>query len=185
MAVRPSVPEIITVNSEELQAQIRDLLPSQNGFGSELQATNVITPIIDLTAAAEGSALPSYLQTAIAFGSQTAFNVSAASTAIVNTTGFYRIFGVVTIRASSVQAQFGRFQMSDGLTSKTVWEIDVPSVDADEETITAVPFDFNVFLAAGESLIANSNFGRTTLSGSTRQIAAGDGTLVQPNGYPL
>ena len=48
----PSVPEIITVNSEALQTQIRDLLPSQNGFGSELQASNVITPIIDLTAAA-------------------------------------------------------------------------------------------------------------------------------------
>jgi len=55
MVNRPSQPEIITVNSEELQTQIRDLLPSQNGFGSELQASNVITPIIDLTAAAEGS----------------------------------------------------------------------------------------------------------------------------------
>ena len=52
MAIRPSVPEIITVNSEALQTTIRDLLPSQNGFGSELQASNVITPIIDLTATA-------------------------------------------------------------------------------------------------------------------------------------
>ena len=38
MVNRPSVPEIITVNSEVLQETIRDLLPSQNGFGSELQA---------------------------------------------------------------------------------------------------------------------------------------------------
>ena len=68
MVNRPSVPEIITVNSEALQTQIRDLLPSQHGFGSELQASNVITPIIDLTAAAEGSGLPSYLQTAVSFG---------------------------------------------------------------------------------------------------------------------
>ena len=58
MVNKPSVPEIITVNSEALQTQIRDLLPSQAGFGSELQATNVITPIIDLTSAAEGSGLP-------------------------------------------------------------------------------------------------------------------------------
>ena len=64
-----SQPEIITVNSEILQTQIRDLLPSQNGFGSELQASNVITPIIDLTATAEGSSLGSDLQTALAFGS--------------------------------------------------------------------------------------------------------------------
>jgi hypothetical protein len=94
MANRPSQPEIITVNSEALQAQIRDLLPSQNGFGSELQASNVITPIIDLTAAAEGSGLPVSMQQAIAFGSQTAFEVTNTSTVIGNTAGFYRIFGV-------------------------------------------------------------------------------------------
>ena len=50
-----SNPEIITVNSEALEATVRDLLPSQNGFGSELQASNIITPIIDLTPTAEGS----------------------------------------------------------------------------------------------------------------------------------
>ena len=80
MTIRPSTPEIITVNSEALETQIRDLLPSQNGFGSELQASNVITPIIDLTAAAEGSGLPTDLARAIAFGSQTAFDVSNTST---------------------------------------------------------------------------------------------------------
>ena len=61
----PSTPEIITVNSEALETQIRDLLPSQNGFGSELQASNVITPIIDLTAAAEGTGLRSDIQTCL------------------------------------------------------------------------------------------------------------------------
>ena len=59
-----SVPEIITVNSEQLQTTIRNLLPSQAGFGSELQASNVITPIIDLTASAEGSSTPEFLQRA-------------------------------------------------------------------------------------------------------------------------
>ena len=73
MVNKPSVPEIITVNSETLQAQIRDLLPSQAGFGSELRASNVITPIIDLTATAEGSGLPQDFARALAFGSQTAF----------------------------------------------------------------------------------------------------------------
>ena len=95
MVNRPSVPEIITVNSETLQTQIRDLLPSQNGFGSELQASNVITPIIDLTAAAEGSGLPFDLQEAIAFGSQTSFSqVGAGTTTIANSTGFYRVMRI-------------------------------------------------------------------------------------------
>ena len=90
MAVRPSVPEVITVNSEALQTQIRDLLPSQNGFGSELQASNVITPIIDLTATAEGSGLPTSLQQSIAFGSQTTFSVTSSSAVVANSPGFYR-----------------------------------------------------------------------------------------------
>ena len=185
MVNRPSQPEIITVNSERLQGTIRDLLPSQNGFGSELQASNVITPIIDLTPTAEGSALPGYLQTSIAFGSQTAFNVANANTTIISTTGFYRIFGVAVTRGSSASAQDAKFQMTDGLSVKTVWEANYPSTDADEEMLVSVPFDFNVFLAAGESISANSTFARTTLAGSTRQIATGDGTLVQPNGFPL
>ena len=69
MVNRPSVPEVITVNSEELQTVVRDLLPSQNGFGSELQASNIITPIIDLTATAEGSRLPGSMQQAFDFSS--------------------------------------------------------------------------------------------------------------------
>ena len=102
MVNRPSLPEVITVNSEDLQSAIRDLLPSQNGFGSELQATNVITPIIDLTPTAEGSTLPSYLQTALAFGSQTAFDDQGNSqTTVANTAGFYRITGSCTLQPTS------------------------------------------------------------------------------------
>ena len=71
-----SQPEVITVNSEALEAQIRDLLPSQRGFGSELQASNVILPIIDLTPTAEGSILRTDLQTALSFGSLTAFDAN-------------------------------------------------------------------------------------------------------------
>ena len=101
MAIRPSVPEVITVNSEELQTQIRDLLPSQNGFGSELQATNVITPIIDLTSTAEGSTLRNDLQTAIAFGSQTEFLANNSTAVVANTVGFFRVFGVASIRGTA------------------------------------------------------------------------------------
>ena len=73
-----SSPEVITVNSEVLEATIRDLLPSQNGFGSELQASNVIMPIIDLTATAEGSGLSEELQTSLTLDSVTAFGVANA-----------------------------------------------------------------------------------------------------------
>jgi hypothetical protein len=94
----PSQPEIITVNSEDLQTQIRDLLPSQNGFGSELQASNVIFPIIDLTRSAEGSGLPEYLQRAASFGGITAFDVINTTTTIINTTGFFQIDFYLTMQ---------------------------------------------------------------------------------------
>ena len=50
--------QIINITSEALQATIRRLLPSQQGFGEDLQATNVVQPIIDLTPTAEGTVLP-------------------------------------------------------------------------------------------------------------------------------
>lgn len=176
MAIRPSTPEIITVNSEALQTQVRDLLPSQNGFGSELQASNVITPIIDLTGTAEGSGLPTYLQTAIAFGSQTAFRVENTTTTILSSTGFYRIFGIVSAYSGSAIT----FNLTDGLSSKTILEFANIASDVERDTL-----DFTVFLAAGESLNIVSSAAAAIASGSTRQVATGDGTLVQPNGFPL
>jgi hypothetical protein len=178
----PSVPEIITVNSEVLQTQIRDLLPSQNGFGSELQATNVITPIIDLTAAAEGSGLNQLLQNAIAFGSQTAFEGNNTPVVLANSPGFYRIFGVASIVTASGSAQDGGFTMTDGSTTKIVWQM---KFNAAVDTYQTESFDFVVWLAAGESISAVSNNVASRLCGSIRQIADSSGQSVNPSGYPL
>lgn len=183
MVNRPSTPEIITVNSEALQTQIRDLLPSQNGFGSELQASNVITPIIDLTAAAEGSGLPDYLQTALAFGSQTTFLTSNASDTLANSPGFYRVVGTSTVEQTG-GSTLTKFIMDDGLAAKDVWQHNVAgSVSAD--SVSTVNFDLVFFLRAGDTFSSNSSATSARLSGSFRQIATGDGTLVQPVGFPL
>ncbi len=180
MTNRPSVPEIITVNSEELQSLVRDLLPSQAGFGSELQATNVITPIIDLTATAEGSTLRADLQTALAFGSQTAFNITNTTVTIVNSPGFYRIFGVSVVDAGTA-GPLNAIQLTDGVSTKRIWGQEA----AGTPETTALQFDFVVFLAAGESINAFTNSAGGIMIGSSRQIATGDGTLVQPSGFPL
>ena len=182
MVNRPSVPEIITVNSETLQTQIRDLLPSQNGFGSELQASNVITPVIDLTAAAEGSGLPSYLQTALAFSSITTFSVNnATNTVLLNQTGFFRVYGnTAHFKQSGSLIEFNLF---DGATSKTIVQYNNMSTASDTDAVTN--FDFIVFLAAGISLRATLAASSGLMTGVTQQIATGDGTLVQPGGYPL
>jgi len=183
MVNRPSVPEIITVNSETLQTQIRDLLPSQNGFGSELQATNIITPIIDLTAAAEGSSLSTNLQTALAFGSQTSTQVSNTTTTLENTPGFYRVFGTLSQILGGSTSREPDISISDGLSTKFVykaqggWALENQQIQND--------FDFVVFLRSGDSLTAQSPSTANIFNITTRQIATGDGTLVQPNGFPL
>ena len=176
MVNRPSVPEIITVNSETLQTQIRDLLPSQNGFGSELQASNVITPIIDLTSAAEGSGLPVDLARALAFGSQTAFNISNATTTIANSPGFYRVYGTAAIRGSGNQS--ATWQLDDGLATKDIW-----ALISDDHV--SLEYDFIVWLASGESIIGTTSATTAFLKGSVRQVADSTGTLVNPSGYPL
>jgi len=176
-----STPEIITVNSEALEAQIRDLLPSQAGFGSELQASNVIQPIIDLTATAEGSGLPEYLQTALAFGSQTSFNVkNATNTVIASGGGFFKVFG--TIASADTGKTLG-FNLFDGSSSKVILEaaIAAPSSGAQEDNLGI--YDFVVYLNAGDSLRATNTSTTVELNCTVRQVATVTGTLLVPNGF--
>jgi hypothetical protein len=179
---RPSQPEIITVNSEELQQLVRDLLPSQNGFGSELQASNVITPIIDLTATAEGSGLPRDLQNALAFGSNTSFAAQNSTTTIIAQAGFWRVVATSNIQQSSVNVS-NAFTITDGSTTKAIWDHFIHG--STTSNYQGLNVDLVFWLRAGDSLIATSNSATAVLTGSFRQIATGDGTFVQPNGYPL
>ena len=185
MVNRPSVPEIITVNSETLQTLIRDLLPSQNGFGSELQATNVITPIIDLTATAEGSSLDTSLAQAIAFGSNTAFDVTNAGTDLITTPGWYRITGTATVNVQTggSDRQAG-FKMTDGSSTKTVYQVHFKQGSAANGV--AVSFDLIFAVATGITLSAFTTADDVTIiSGSHRQVADSAGNTVQPVGLPL
>lgn len=183
MTNRPSVPEIITVNSEGLQTQIRDLLPSQNGFGSELQASNVITPIIDLTRAAEGSTTSEILQTAISFGSQTEFNANNSTVVLANSPGFYKITFAYSIRTTSPTAPAASFTMTDGVSVKSVVNIELAATTNFAQTVGTD--DITVFLGSGISISAVSNGSGVILSGSIRQIANSEGTLTPPSGFPL
>ena len=173
--------EIVPVTSEALEAQVRNLLPSQRGFGEDLQASNVITPIIDLTAAAQGTDVPLSMQQAIAFGSQTAFAVSNSTSVIANTPGFYRIFGVSDIQTAGAATPTNSFTMTDGLSVKTVWTHKAASGAGG--LYVSVQFDFICFLAAGESISATTNYAASFMNGSTRQVADSVGNLVNPSGF--
>jgi len=170
--------QLINLTSEALQATIRRLLPSQQGFGEDLQATNVVTPIIDLTPTAEGTQIPQYLQQALAFGSQTSFSASAGSVDLASSAGFWRVTGNVTLVGPSVAADI---KINDGSTNKTVVSYTMPS------TVTAglvqqTPLDYVFYLKPGHKIIASADANQI-LAGSYRQVATATGELVNPSGF--
>lgn len=176
------MPQITSITSEALQAAIRRLLPSQQGFGEDLQASNVITPIIDLTATAEGSDVPQNLQQALAFGSQTAFSVSGSSSVLTSTPGFYRVIGVSSVRNStSGPNNSNTLNMTDSLTTKSVWKHELVSLSGTYAVASDV--DIIAFLATGISISAVSSSTNAVFAGSIRQVADVNGNLVNPTGF--
>ena len=172
---------ISTVTSEALQLKLRQLLPSQQGFGTDLSASDTIIPVIDLTAAAEGSDVPEMLQTAIAFGSQTVFKAENSTATIANSPGFYRIIGAVLMKNRSAGGNEASIRLSDGLSTKSVWQMEFGG-DTDPLS-AALQLDLIVFLAAGETVSAVSNNSVVRMTGSSRQIADVNGVLIQPSGF--
>lgn len=178
--------QLINITSEALQATIRRLLPSQQGFGEDLQASNVITPIIDLTPSAEGSEVRADLQTALAHGSVTVIDTSDATDSLVSTPGFYRIFANVTQRTKVGTGDvYARFFINDGSSNKDLWKQLVPNISGgtDPEQVTSNDLDFTVFLAAGDTLKAQTTGANSHINGSLRQVATVTGELVNPSGF--
>ena len=168
------------VTSEALQQKLRQLLPSQRGFGTDISASDTIVPIIDLTEAAEGSQVPEYLQRAQAFGSQTAHLVANTTTTLVNTTGFYQITGVANIFEISTD-QLVQFALNDGATDKIIYEYDTIAAGTSNFAMSNT-IDFIVFLRAGDSLKATASL-YANFTGSSRQVADINGTLTNPVGF--
>lgn len=173
--------EVVRVTSEALQSRIRELLPSQVGFGEDLQASNVILPIIDLTSSAEGSTLGTSLQQAINFGGATAFSVSNTTTTIANTGGFYRVTGNSSARQASGSDTTNEIIMDDGASTKVVWKM---TVDALSSTLGyTANVDFVFFLRPADLLKIKSSSTSAFFNGSIRQIATSTGSLVNPTGF--
>lgn len=168
------------IKSQKLEDKVNQLLPSQGGFqaGVDLSASTTVIPIVDLTESAEGSSLRQDLQTSLSLTSCTAFNVANTTSTLVNTTGYFRVFGVavLTNRTSTTSVDF---KLTDGTTTKTLFEILTPSVSSNLNTLVQ-EYNFIVFLEAGDSLTATSNDAKGRLSGTTRQIADINGNLVNP-----
>ena len=164
------------INSQELESKVRTLLPSQGGAGAgfDLSASTQIIPIIDLTESAEGSNVRQDLQSALGFSSSTVISIQNTTSTIVNTTGYFRVFGTLSHQASG----FAVLTLTDGVSSKEILKYTLINTD-----IGLQSFDFLVFLEAGESLTGQTDetgAGSTIFNITTRQIADIDGNLSNP-----
>ena len=173
--------QIIRITSEALQATVRRLLPSQQGFGEDLEASNVITPVIDVTPTAEGSQLPIDLARSFSYASNTRFDITNTSATLVDTPGFYRLVGIFNMQESSSTNVEAAIKLSSGGLNKNILVATIQSASTD--IYTNVPFDFSIFLDTGDSVIAASNSTTATVFGTFRQIADRYGNIVNPAGF--
>jgi hypothetical protein len=168
------------IKSQGLEDKINQLLPSQGGFqaGVDLSASTQIIPIVDLTETAEGSNLRADLQVASSLTSVTTFSVANTTSTLVNTTGYFRVFGSYNGLNGSTNRN-GFFELTDGTTTKKVFALNIVANNA-EKTNVVTDYDFIVFLQAGDSLTATTDSTLAILIGTTRQIADINGNLVNP-----
>ena len=162
------------INSQELEDKVRQLLPSQGGAGAgfDLSASSQIVPIIDLTESAEGSNVRQDLQTAFSLNDVTSFNTSGETITIVNNTGYFRIFGTVNVQGAGSSV----LSLTDGVTTKQTFVV-TGGASAVQQ---AVPFDFVIFISAGQSLTSETDASLRNIIIS-KQIADIDGNLTTPS----
>lgn len=173
--------QISSVTSESLQAKIRQLLPSQQGFGEDLQASNVILPVIDLTDAAEGTSTPVDLSRAFDFATSQS-QIANTTTQIINTTGFWRINITVGIASPAAgSANEAKLTMSDGLSTKDLLVFTQAIGASDRDTYSQS--EIIVFVKSGMSISGTTNSADTFLNVTYRQIADVNGNVTNPQGF--
>ena len=157
------------INSQQLENKIRQLLPSQGGAGAgiDLSASTQIIPIIDVTESAEGSNLRADLQSAIDLN-VTAFDINnSVNTDIITSTGFFRLFGIMTITTVG-SGDTLNINMTDGTTTKTILNGKQALQVTGVGIIAPILFDFVIKVSAGESIRATANATNLRISGTAK-----------------
>lgn len=169
-----------TIKSQNIEDKINQLLPSQGGMGAgiDFSASTMVIPIVDLTETAEGSSLRQDLQTSFSLTASTSFSVNNSSSTIINTTGYYRIFGRVSGFIGAATNVFAQLSLTDGITTKVIYKFGKGAISTAGTVTDAV--DVIVFLEAGDSVVADTNNTTLTFAGAHRQIADISGNLINP-----
>jgi len=170
------------LTDEALEKRFRDTFRSQSGaeLVDDLYASGVIVPVVDFTAAAEGSSLRTDLQKAWDFS--TGQNQLANSSAtIISTSGFWLLEGNAVFNSSAAGTDEAVLYLTDGVSNKFFWR-----ASTNKTTIEPFIADLRptvVFVRANDSIIAASDDVSIIFNVSYRQIADVYGNLTQPSGF--
>jgi len=136
---------------------------------------------LDMTASAQGTETPQYLQTAWDFSTnhQNFTNLITTGTSLISTTGFWKVDFTFTPNTSVTGTR--SLRINDGTTSKEIWANKVGT----GSTAAAVILEesFIVFLRAGDSLIWVSDTASYYSDIWWRQVADVNGNLTNPLGF--
>lgn len=171
------------VTSEALEAKFRQVFPSQGGaeLPQDLFASGVIQPVIDFSSVAEGSILPVFLQRAYDFSTGTT-TVNNAQSNIITNTGFWQIKIKCSSNSSSATTNQLLIGMTDGISTKAIWEWDGKNSGGVDNSNTMVD-EIVVFVRSGDTVYIDSNNAQNTITVNYRQIADVYGNLVDPLGF--
>lgn len=169
------------LTDEGLEKRFRDTFKSQSGAEliDDLYASGVIVPVVDFTAAAEGSQLPFVLSSAWDFSSGNTEINGSSNVTLINTPGFWKIDLVVTV-SSNPSVESGQLELYDGATAKRVWRFRIGNTNQGSPITESETF--YVFLRTGDILRGTSS-GDTTISTVYRQVADANGNLTDPLGF--
>lgn len=170
------------VTDEALEKRFRDTFRSQGGseLVDDLYAQGVIVPVVDFTAAATGQQLAQNLQTAWDFSTASYFSRNTTTT-IANSAGFWRVGFTVVAQDATPTASNARIIMSDGISVKNLFKVEVGL--GTTSTFTTFDDNFIVFLRAGDSVSITTSSNNITMDAWVRQIATVTGDLVDPSGF--
>jgi hypothetical protein len=170
------------VTDEALEKKFRDTFKSQSGAEliDDLYASGVIVPVVDFTAAAEGSALRSDLQTAADYAT-TLYTANGGVTQIANSPGFYKVdltwYGFTEGNTTLIQCR-----INGSLGAKPIWGAQSP-ITTTNEVAASGEDQIIIFLRTGETADIYTSRASHFIVASIRQIADVYGNLTNPLGY--
>lgn len=169
---------------EAIEEDLNTNFPSQGQGNPPLyySLSEVVVPTYSINSVAEGSGLPQNLQTAWDFSTGFQSCSGAATTTLINNSGFWKVDLTASLYQAGATIRRVILQINDGISTKTIWQAELRNSSASFYE-WATDDSFVVFLRSGDSLECVTNQTDAIANVWYRQIADVNGTLVNPLGF--